>query len=129
MAKGQINVQTENIFPIIKQFLYSDQEIFLRELVSNASDALNKLRVKQLTDKDIPNPEEELKIKITTDKDNNIFTIEDTGIGMTQTVLDKVFKNETSFTSYGTNNEKGTGLGLSLCKEMVEKNKGTVVFS
>ena len=44
MAKGQINVQTENIFPIIKQFLYSDQEIFLRELVSNATDATQKLK-------------------------------------------------------------------------------------
>ena len=44
MAKGQINVQTENIFPIIKQFLYSDQEIFLRELVSNATDSTQKLK-------------------------------------------------------------------------------------
>jgi len=44
MAKGQISVQTENIFPIIKKFLYSDQEIFLRELVSNAVDASSKLK-------------------------------------------------------------------------------------
>ena len=50
MQKGKINVQTENIFPIIKKFLYSDHEIFLRELVSNASDAIDKARLKSLTD-------------------------------------------------------------------------------
>jgi signal transduction histidine kinase len=52
--------------------------------------------------------------------------VKDTGVGMTQDMQDKIFANYTNITTYGTNNEKGTGLGLSLCKEMVEKNNGSI---
>ena len=81
MAKtGQISVQTENIFPIIKKFLYSDQEIFLRELVSNAVDACQKL--KTLASKGEATGElGDLRIEILLDEAAKTITIRDNGIG------------------------------------------------
>lgn len=82
MEKGHISVQTENIFPIIKQYLYSDQEIFLRELVSNAVDASQKLNT--LARKGVyKGSTEDLKINIAIDTEQKTLTISDQGIGMT----------------------------------------------
>lgn len=95
MAKGQINVQTENIFPIIKQFLYSDQEIFLRELVSNAVDATQKLRTLSNIGEvkgDIGNIQMEVKV----DEAANTLTFSDRGIGMTEEEVDK-YINQIAF--------------------------------
>ena len=82
MAKGKINVAVENIFPLIKKFLYSDHEIFLRELISNATDATLKLKhlsnIGELKD-DYGNPIIEVKIN----KKNKSLHIIDQGIGMT----------------------------------------------
>ena len=97
MAKGTISVQTENIFPIIKQFLYSDQEIFLRELVSNATDATQKL--KTLHSKgEAKGKLGETKIEILLDKEAKTLTIRDRGIGMNE---DEVMKylNQVAFSS------------------------------
>lgn len=80
--KGTISINTENIFPIIKKFLYSDHEIFLRELVSNAVDATQKLkRLSSLGhfNKELGN----LNIKISVDEKAKTITISDSGIGMT----------------------------------------------
>jgi len=88
MQKGNISVQTENIFPIIKKFLYSDHEIFLRELVSNAVDASTKL--KSLASKGVFNGElGDLTIEIILDKDKKTLTISDKGIGMTEEEVNK----------------------------------------
>ena len=88
MKTGQISVQSENIFPIIKKFLYTDQEIFLRELVSNAVDATKKLstlsRVGEFED-DIDNCKVEVKI----DEKKKTITISDSGIGMTEEEVEK----------------------------------------
>ncbi len=97
MQKGNISVQTENIFPIIKQFLYSDQEIFLRELVANAVDATTKLRTLAAGGKvkgDIGEP----TIEILIDKEAKTLTIKDQGIGMSE---DEVMKylNQVAFSS------------------------------
>ena len=97
MQKGQISVQTENIFPIIKQFLYSDQEIFLRELISNAVDATSKL--KTLSSKGVFKQElGDLKIEIILDKENSTLTIRDKGIGMTEPEVGK-YLNQVAFSS------------------------------
>ena len=83
MAKGNIGVTTENIFPVIKKFLYSDHEIFLREMVSNAVDATQKL--KTLKERGEYNGEtDKMKVCISLDKDAKTLTISDTGIGMTE---------------------------------------------
>ena len=81
MSKGKINVQSENIFPIIKKFLYSDQEIFLRELVSNAIDATQKLKTLS-TVGEAKGSIDNLQVKIEVDKENKIIRIIDQGIGM-----------------------------------------------
>ncbi len=83
----QFQAEVRQLLDIVINALYSDREIFVRELVSNASDALEKLRVKQLTEKDIYQPEKVSEISITTDKDAKTITIQDSGIGMTEADL------------------------------------------
>ena len=95
MRTGQINVQTENIFPIIKKFLYSDHEIFLRELVSNAVDASQKLKVLS-TNGEFKGELGDLKVDVILDKEAKTLTIRDRGIGMTADEIDK-YINQIAF--------------------------------
>lgn len=106
MQKGNISVQTENIFPIIKKFLYSDQEIFLRELIANAVDATSK--IKSLASRgeykgDLGN----LTIEIKLDKDAKTLTISDKGIGMSEEEVGKYLNQ----------------IAISSAQEFVEKYK------
>ena len=95
MQKGNIGVTTENIFPVIKKFLYSDHEIFLREMVSNAVDATQKL--KTLAEKgDFKGELGELKVSIKLDEAAKTITISDNGIGMTEEEIDK-YINQIAF--------------------------------
>ncbi|MCE5205313.1 MAG: molecular chaperone HtpG [Porphyromonadaceae bacterium] len=88
VQKGQIGVTTDNIFPIIKKFLYSDHEIFLREIVSNAVDATQKIRT--LSDVgEFKGDLEDLSVKVSLDKKKKTLTISDRGIGMTAEEVDK----------------------------------------
>lgn len=95
MQNGQINVQTENIFPIIKKFLYSDHEIFLRELVSNAVDANTKLKALGRMG-EFNGDTENLQVEVKLDKDAKTITISDTGVGMTAEEVDK-YINQIAF--------------------------------
>ncbi|NGX26494.1 MAG: Chaperone protein HtpG [Chlamydiae bacterium] len=88
MVQGTLKINTEKLLPIIKKWLYSDKEIFLRELVSNACDALSKLKILR-EQKEIDFADEELKIAITLDKEKKTLTITDTGIGMTADEVEK----------------------------------------
>ena len=93
--KGNINVQTENIFPIIKQFLYSDTEIFLRELVSNAVDATQKMKtLKNIGE--LNTDLNKLRVEVILDKQEKTLTIRDNGIGMTDEEVDK-YINQIAF--------------------------------
>lgn len=95
MQKGNIRVQTENIFPIIKKFLYSEHDIFIRELVSNAVDATQK--VKTLSSIGEAKGElGELRIDVTLDTNNKTLTISDRGVGMTEEEVDK-YLNQVAF--------------------------------
>ena len=85
---GSIGVTTENIFPIIKKFLYSDHEIFLREIVSNAVDASQKLKTFASMG-EFKGELGDLTINISIDKDKGTLTISDKGIGMTEEEVDK----------------------------------------
>ena len=93
--KGTISVNTENIFPIIKKFLYSDHEIFLRELVSNAVDASQKLQ-KLSSMGEFTGELGELKVKVAVDKEAKTITISDNGIGMTEEEIKK-YINQIAF--------------------------------
>ena len=88
MEKGNIGVTTENIFPIIKKFLYSDHEIFLRELVSNAVDATQKLRTLANTG-EFKGEMGDVTVKVSVDKKEGTITISDSGIGMTEEEVKK----------------------------------------
>ncbi len=107
MQTGKINVQTENIFPIIKKFLYSDHEIFLRELISNAVDASQKLKTLSSLGK-FKGELGDLTIQVYFDKDKKTLTISDKGIGMTAEEVEK-YINQIAFSG---------------AEEFVEKYKG-----
>ena len=95
MEKGTINVQSENIFPIIKKFLYSDTEIFLRELVSNAVDASQKLMTLAAAG-EVKHEVKDLKVNVILDAKKKTITIRDNGIGMTSEEVNK-YINEVAF--------------------------------
>ena len=104
MANGKIGVTTENIFPVIKKFLYSDHEIFLRELVANAVDATQKM--KAVASRGEFNGElGDLTIRVAVDDKENTLTITDRGIGMTAEEVDK-YINQIAFSSAGEFLEK-----------------------
>ncbi len=92
MQKGKIDVQTENIFPIIKKFLYSDQEIFLRELISNAVDATQKINTLASVG-EYKNDLGNISIEVKLDTKAKTLTVSDRGIGMTSDELDKYINN------------------------------------
>ena len=107
MQKGSIRVQTENIFPIIKKFLYSDHEIFLRELISNAVDASQKLKTLSSIG-EAKGEIGDLSIQVKLDKEAKTLTISDRGIGMTAEEVDKYLNQ----------------VALSGAEEFVNKYKG-----
>ena len=94
MAKGNISVDSENLFPIIKKWLYSDKDIFLRELVSNACDAITKLKTIALSGE--VETDNDYKITVMVDKANKKLVITDNGIGMTADEIDK-YINQIAF--------------------------------
>jgi molecular chaperone HtpG len=95
MQKGKVSVNTENIFPIIKKFLYTDNEIFIRELISNATDACNKLSVLAKNGK-FDEKLDDLRITVRIDDKKNTLTISDNGLGMTAEEIDK-YINQIAF--------------------------------
>lgn len=95
MTTGNINVQSENIFPIIKKFLYSDHEIFLRELVSNAIDATQKLKALSAMGK-VKGELNDLKVDVIVDKSAKTITIKDSGLGMDEVEVEK-YINQIAF--------------------------------
>src|SRR5580698_10115026 len=107
MQKGSIRVQTENIFPIIKKFLYSDHEIFLRELISNAVDASQKMKTLSSIG-EAKGEMGDLTITVKLDKEAKTITISDKGIGMTAEEVDKYLNQ----------------VALSGAEEFVNKYKG-----
>ena len=120
MLKGNIGVTTENIFPIIKKFLYSDHEIFLREVISNAVDATQKLKTLASVG-DFKGELGDLTVRVAVNKDAGTITISDHGVGMTEEEIDKyinqiAFSGATDFMEKYKNNANGIighfGLGF-----------------
>ena len=95
MQKGNIGVTTENIFPVIKKFLYSDHEIFIREIVSNAVDATQKLKT-LASNGDLKGEAGDLTVHVSVDKEAGTLTVSDRGIGMTEEEIDK-YINQIAF--------------------------------
>ena len=95
MQKGNIGVTTENIFPVIKKFLYSDHEIFLREIISNAIDATQKLKTLSAVGQ-YKGELGDLTVRVALDKDRGTITVTDRGIGLTADEIDK-YINQIAF--------------------------------
>ena len=111
MEKGNVSIDAENIMPVIKRWLYSDKDIFLREVVSNACDAITKFRMLH------PGTEEEMSVLVTVNKDAGEIRIDDTGIGMTADEVKK-YINQVAFSSaaefmkqFSEGEEKGDIIG------------------
>ena len=98
-TSGKIGVTTENIFPVIKKFLYSDHEIFLRELVANAVDATQKMKA-LASSGEFKGELGELQVRVELDEDAKVLKIIDNGIGMTEEEVDK-YINQIAFSSAG----------------------------
>ncbi|MCX6155739.1 MAG: molecular chaperone HtpG [Candidatus Kapabacteria bacterium] len=111
VQEHEFKAEMKQLLNLIIHSLYTHPEVFIRELVSNASDALSKARFRRLTDSEILEPEAELKINIHLDKENKIFTIEDSGIGMSDDDL---------ITQLGTIAKSGT---LEFLKKVAEEQK------
>lgn len=94
--KGNISIHTENIFPIIKKWLYSDKDIFVRELISNGCDAINKYKKLVSLGETENKQDQDYKINVTIDKDNSTLIFEDNGIGMTEEEVEK-YINQVAF--------------------------------
>ena len=94
MAKGNISVDSENLFPIIKKWLYSDKDIFLRELISNGCDAITKY--KKLALSGVAEPDDDYRVTVTVNKEKKTLTVSDNGIGMTAEEIDR-YINQIAF--------------------------------
>ena len=114
----EFKAEMKQLLNLIIHSLYTHPEVFLRELVSNSSDALNKVRFRRLTDPNIADPERELNIKITADKEKGVFSIEDSGCGMT---------HEDLVNQIGTIAQSGTLQFLSKLKEEQKSLDGNLI--
>ena len=116
MKKGNLSIHSENIFPIIKKWLYSEKDIFLRELVANATDAINKLKLLKATSQTKAQVED-FRIDITIDKEKKTLSIEDNGIGMSSKEVEKYIAQiafsgaEDFLEKYKSKNEKDQIIG------------------
>ena len=115
--KHEFQAEVKQVLDIVVNSLYTDKEIFIRELVSNASDATEKLRHIQLTEKNIYGADKELEIHVQFDEENNTLTIQDAGIGMTREELVE---------NLGTIAHSGSKAFLKALKESGEKNDNLI---
>ena len=95
MSNKQFKAESKRLLDLMINSIYTNKEIFLRELISNASDAMDKLYYRSLTDKNLKINKEDLKIKIDIDKEKRTLTITDNGCGMTEDELDKNYFTKT----------------------------------
>ena len=118
MEKHEFRSESKRLLDLMINSIYTNKDIFLRELISNASDALDKLYYRSLTDKKVKVNKDDLSIHLAFNKDKRTITITDTGCGMTNEVGQKIFeKFYQGDTSHAT---QGNGLGLALVKKVID---------
>jgi len=114
--------EIKQLLDILVHSLYTERDIFLRELISNASDALHRVQFEQLTNEHVRDADAELHIRITSDEEAGTLTISDTGIGIEPGDLGRIFDPFYTTSPVG----KGTGLGLSICYSIVQQHHGYI---
>ena len=123
----QFQTESKKLLDLMINSIYTNKEIFLRELISNASDAVDKLYFKSLTDTSIAVSKDDLSIDVAFDKDARTITVSDTGIGMTQDFIDNhLFEAFSQEDNAARSQYGGTGLGMSIVSQLVQKMNGTI---
>ena len=116
MEKGSVSIDAQNIMPVIKRWLYSDKDIFLREVVSNGCDAITKFRMLN------PGSTEPMSVTVTVDKEAQELRISDTGIGIPEEAKERIFDRFYKVDSF----VQGAGLGLAVCRHYALSLDGNV---
>ena len=124
MEQKQFKAESKRLLDMMIHSIYTHKEIFLRELISNASDAIDKLYFKSLTDDKVGLSKDDFAIWISADKDSRTLKITDNGIGMTEEFQKKMF--ETFTREDRARKIEGTGLGMSITRFIVEMMGGTI---
>ena len=122
MDKKQFKTESKRLLDLMINSIYTNREIFLRELISNASDALDKRHYLSITDDAHRVNKEELKIELTIDKENRRLILTDTGIGIPETIQNKMFDTFQKQDSF----IQGVGLGLTICKLIAQSLNGSI---
>ena len=121
MAKKEFQAESKKLMDMMINSIYTNKEIFLRELISNASDAIDKLYYKSLTDTSVGMNKGDFRILLTRDKDSRTLTVSDNGIGMTEETRTKLF---TLF--FSSKGKGGTGIGLYVARQVVMQHGGRI---
>ena len=129
MAKKEFQAESKKLMDMMINSIYTNKEIFLRELISNASDAIDKLYYKSLTDPSVGMNKGDFRILITRDRENRILTIEDNGIGMSEEFQQHLFEPFAQEADDARTQYQGTGLGLSIVEKLVSAMHGTITFN
>ena len=122
MSKKQFKAESKKLLDMMINSIYTNPEIFLRELISNASDAIDKLYYRSLTDKSVKVNKDKLEIFIIPNKEERTITITDNGCGMSKEELSHIEEN------FYTTKSNGTGLGLPYCKEILNYHNGNITY-
>ena len=127
MEKQQFRAESKRLLDLMINSIYTHKEIFLREIISNASDAVDKLAYKALTDDQVGLNRSDFKITLTPDQIARTLTISDNGIGIEKDKLDKIWKRFYQVNPARSSGEReGAGLGLPMVKWITEAHGGTV---
>ena len=129
MAKKEFQAESKKLMDMMINSIYTNKEIFLRELISNASDAIDKLYYKSLTDTSVGMDKGDFRILLTRDKDSRTLTISDNGIGMSKEYLPHLFERFYRTDSDRARSQGGYGLGLSIAKSIVDGHQGRISVS
>ena len=123
MAKKQFKAESKRLLDMMINSIYTHKEIFLRELVSNASDAIDKLYFQSLTDDSVKLKKKDFCIRLAVDKDTRTLTVRDNGIGMSEKTVSHIFE------PYYTTKPNGTGLGMTMVYKIIKEFSGDIAVS